>query len=80
MWWLIKQSKTLFKSRKRNKIKKHTFIFNYGVVGVNKGTQDTFLNLKKVIKGDIAKKCPGSLYYPLLNFRVDNESTESSMD
>ena len=36
LWWLLKQSMTLFKSQKRNKIKKHTFIFNYGVVMANK--------------------------------------------
>ena len=36
LWRLIKQSKTLFKSQKRNKIEKHTFVFNYGVVVANK--------------------------------------------
>ena len=32
----------------------------------NKAIHDTFLNLKKMKKGDIVKKCPKLLYYPLL--------------
>ena len=32
----------------------------------NKAIHDTFLSLKNMKKGDIVKKCPGSLYHPLL--------------
>ena len=32
----------------------------------NKAIHDTILSLKNIKKGDIVKKCPGSLYYPLL--------------
>ena len=32
----------------------------------NRAIHDTFLSLKNVKKGDIVKKCPVSLYYPLL--------------
>ena len=42
LWWLIKGSMTRFKSHKKRKIKKHTFIFNYEVVVANKAIHDTF--------------------------------------
>ena len=32
----------------------------------NKATHDNFLSLENLKKGEIVKKCPGLLYYPLL--------------
>ena len=32
----------------------------------NKVIHDTFLSLKNTTKGDVEKKCPGSLCFPLL--------------
>ena len=42
LWWLMKRSMTHFKSQKKKKIKKHTFIFNFAVVVANKVIHDTF--------------------------------------
>ena len=57
---------TLFNFQKQ-KIDSKSYKFKInGIAVCNKAIHDTFLSLKNMKKGDIVKKCPGSLYYPLL--------------